>query len=118
MSKNESGGWRYQTVYIEHGTGDGEITREYSLCEVYLDKNGKLDKWTESRSMSPMGESVEELIDDLQFMLNDAAKWKSVEFESMKVGMTFTKNTQFENPLRSGVDGDVPEDDKLKVKDY
>ena len=92
MDKNLSCIWRYQTVYFEHRTCNNGITREYSLCEVYLDKDGKLDKWTESRSMSPMGESVEELLGDLQFMLNDAAKWESVEFESMQVGMTFNKS--------------------------
>jgi len=65
------------------------------LCEVYLDKDGKLDKWTESHSMSPMGESTEELLGDLQFMLNDAAKWEPVKFDAMEVGMTFRKKENY-----------------------
>ncbi|MCL2564409.1 MAG: hypothetical protein FWE24_01185 [Defluviitaleaceae bacterium] len=92
MSKNKSGGWRYQTLYIEHGTGDDEITREYTLCEVYLDKDGKLEDSNENHAMSPMGDSVDELIGTLQIMLEDAAKWEPVEFESMQVGMTFNKS--------------------------
>ncbi|MCL2427382.1 MAG: hypothetical protein FWD05_13735 [Oscillospiraceae bacterium] len=36
------------------------------MCEVMLDKNGNLAHWTECRSMSPMGESVEGLIGDIQ----------------------------------------------------
>ena len=93
MGKNENGGWRYQTVYIEHGTGD-EITREYTLCEVYLDKDGKLESSTVNHAMSPMGDSVDELIGTLQIMLEDAAKWEPVEFESMQVGMIFKRNEQ------------------------
>jgi|GEM_PF-3240462 len=89
MDKDLTCIWRYQTVYFEHRTCNNEITREHSLCEVYLDKDGKLDKWIASRFISPMGESVEELLDDLQFMLNNAIKWEPVEFESMHVGMTF-----------------------------
>jgi len=94
MNKNESSSWRYQTVYIERHNDDEEKSREYSLCEVMLDKNGNLAHWTECRSMSPTGESVGELIDDIRYMLEDAEKWESVEFESMKVGMTFKKTKE------------------------
>jgi len=95
MGKNENCSWRYQTVYIEHGTSDDEITREYTLCEVYLDKDGKLEGSTENHAMSPMGDSVDELIGTLQIMLEDAAKWEPVEFESMQVGMTFRKKENY-----------------------
>jgi len=91
MGKNENGGWRYQVVYIEHDTGDDEITKEYTLCEVYLGKDGKLEGSTENHAMSPMGDSVDELIGTLQIMLEDAAKWEPVEFNSMQVGMTFQR---------------------------
>ena len=46
MSKSKNGGWRYQVVYIEHGNGDNEGIVEFSICEVYLDKDGKLEMWS------------------------------------------------------------------------
>jgi len=81
--------WRYQAVYIEREHKDGKITKEYSMCEIYLDKKGKLEAWTESKSIAPYGESVEELNKDIQFMLNDLSKWTAVAFESLYVGMEF-----------------------------
>lgn len=60
--------WRYQPVWIEH---NGELV--YSLCEVYFDKAGKLEHWTESPAMIPQGDGdVQGLRKDLTHMLCDA----------------------------------------------
>lgn len=70
-------------------------TFECSICEVYLDKNGKLEAWTESKEMSPYGwgysekEAFDEMLSGLQLMLNDVQKWKPVPFESLFIGMEF-----------------------------
>ena len=82
--------WRYQAVYRKIGSGDSERT-EYSICEVYLDESGKLEGSTESPSMTPHGESLSELIGDLEMMLEDISKWKPVDFDKMQVGMTFER---------------------------
>jgi len=80
--------WRYQAVYRK--VGDGESERiEYSICEVYLNDKGKLEASTESPTMTPYGESLSELIDDLKMMLADASKWKAVDFDNMQAGMSF-----------------------------
>ena len=81
--------WRYQAVYVERKHEEGESTKEYSMCEVYLDKNGKLEAWTESKSIAPYGESIDELNNDIQLMLNDLSKWTAVAFDSLYVGMEF-----------------------------
>ena len=88
---NKKSGWRYQAVYIEHDTADKEKTADFSICEVYLDKDGKLEMWTESHKMSPHGETLEELAEDLQFMTDDVRKWKPVPFNSLQVGMNFER---------------------------
>jgi hypothetical protein len=78
-------GWRYQAVYIE----DGNKKHSYSICEVYFDDNGKLETWTASKAIAAFGESVEELTNDLHYMLDDVQSWKPVPFDSLKVGMEF-----------------------------
>ena len=83
--------WRYQAVYVER---DDE-TREYSLCEVYFDEDGKLEGWTEKSSIAPYGTSPDELVGDIKIMLEDAVKWKAVPFDSLCTGMTFTENERF-----------------------
>ncbi|MDR2598860.1 MAG: hypothetical protein LBC73_01125 [Oscillospiraceae bacterium] len=85
--------WRYQAVYIEHISDKNEKTREYSICEVYLNKKEKLYAWTESIAMYPHGESFSELCGDLKFMYDDTKKWKPVAFNSLCVGMKFKKRT-------------------------
>jgi hypothetical protein len=89
MSKDN--GWRYQAVYIERDADENEKILEFSICEVYLDKDGKLKMWTESHRMSPYGETIDELIGDLQFMIDDVRKWQPVPFNSMQVGMDFER---------------------------
>jgi len=83
--------WRYQAVYVEREFGNDDITKEYSICEVYLDKNGKLEAWTENASVAPHGESVNELTKDIHFMLSDLSKWEAVAFNSLYVGMDFNE---------------------------
>ena len=89
MKKIKNDGWRYQAVYNEYDTDETEKSSEYSVCEVYLDKDGKLTAWTEDNQMSPYGETLDELLGDLQYMIDDVRKWKPVPFASLKIGMTF-----------------------------
>lgn len=88
---NKKSCWRYQAVFIERETAENEKALEYSICEVYLDKDEKLEMWTENYQISPHGDTVDELLGDLQYMIDDARKWKPVNFNSLQVGMTFEK---------------------------
>lgn len=81
------GGWRYQPVYTENGEGDCGIT----LCEVYFYEDGTLKAWTEDPAIAPGGETWEELSKDLCRMLADTYKWRTVAFNSLRVGMTFER---------------------------
>ena len=85
MDDFEVSKWHYLPVYIEYDDGH----REYSLCEVALDKDGKLLAWTKNYKMSPYGDDIDDLIGDLQDMYQDARKWKAVKFSSLKEGMVF-----------------------------
>ena len=78
--------WRFQPVYREH---HGE--RFYTLCEVYLETDGALHYWTEQPDISAIGDTIAELIEDLQNMMSDAALWKPVPFDDLHVGMTFER---------------------------
>lgn len=69
--------WHYLPVYGEH-----EGSREYSICEVYLDYDGRVANWTERRAIAPSGDTLEELQGDLQHMLNDVARWEPVELRA------------------------------------
>ena len=85
--------WRYQAVYKEDGDegGDIETSRAYTVCEVYLDEDGKLIGSTENAAIAPYGWDLEELKADIQLMLDDVSKWEPVPFDSMQVGMTFSR---------------------------
>lgn len=74
--------WHYLSVFSEQ---EGE--REYSFCEVYLDDDGLVDTWTESRAIAPSGATPTELRDDLEHMLSDLRRWEPVEFSALKRGM-------------------------------
>lgn len=79
--------WRYQPVWVDDGD-----QRIFSLCEVFLDADGKLRSWSEAQEIAPMGASViEDLIESLKLMLADAGKWEPVEFAELAVGMTFKR---------------------------
>jgi hypothetical protein len=55
--------WNYRVVRIEEEEYD-----RYQLYEVYYDDDGKIEDMTED-SMHPYGESVEELQNDLEYMM-------------------------------------------------
>jgi hypothetical protein len=79
--------WRYQPVtFIENS----EVV--YQLCEVYLDSNGKLEKWTDPPGICPSGETdIDQLTGDLCHMLVDASCWEPVAFQELKSGMRFKR---------------------------
>jgi len=79
--------WRYQPVWVDHGE-----ERVFSLCEVYIDKDGRLEGWTEKPVMEAIGiDDAQDLRDCLAQMLADSYRWKPVAFSSLKVGMTFER---------------------------
>ncbi len=71
--------WRYQPIIYR---------RRYRLCEVYLDKTGKLENWSDPVH-GPEGENIADLIEDIGHMLRDARRWKPVKFKDLKPGMKF-----------------------------
>jgi hypothetical protein len=79
--------WRFQPVY-----SDSFGERTYSLCEVYFDTDDRLMHWTQENTLTPLGDSsISDLLDDLQEMLSDAALWKPVPYDSLRIGMTFER---------------------------
>ncbi len=63
--------WNNRIFRRKYDSGNPSFT----IHEAYYDANGKLDGWTEN-AIEPRGESVEELIEHLQQMLNDAKRSK------------------------------------------
>ena len=55
--------WNYRVVRTEEEQYDS-----YQLYEVYYDDDGKIEGMTEN-AMEPYGESVEELQNDLEYMM-------------------------------------------------
>lgn len=79
--------WRYQPVWKDYPiTG-----RVYSLCEVYFDKDGKLESWTENPAMTPSGNDIADLQGTLERMLSDTRRWEPVDFDSLVPGMAITR---------------------------
>lgn len=79
--------WRFQPVWQRTKAG-----KVYSVCEVYLDKAGRLKNWTETPSVTPSGtDGVEDLRGSLVLMLHDAYRWEPVEFSKLKTGMLFKR---------------------------
>jgi len=87
---SESGSWRYQAVYVEHA-GEKAISKEYSICEVHLDKDDKLRAWTENYHKGAFGDDLDGLIASLQLMMDDIRLWKAVPYNSLKEGMVFER---------------------------
>jgi hypothetical protein len=120
----EKGGWRYQAVYIERDIGEDKKAKEYSICEIYLDKDGKLEMWTENPSIAPYGLSYAELAGGLRLMLEDIAIWEAVAFDSLCAGMTFEKRMGKRKMIRELTEKDFergvrnPHFDKLKESTY
>lgn len=80
--------WRYQPVFVKHKS-TGRIS--YSLCEVYLEKDGKLKSWTADPVIAPHGIDQHDLQGSLALMISDAFKWKAVDHRKLRVGMTFKR---------------------------
>jgi len=80
--------WRYQAVWREEM---GE--RYYSICEVYLDDDGRLECWTQDPAIAPGGEDWEELQRAIGRMHEACSTWEPVAFESLQAGMTFKRRS-------------------------
>jgi hypothetical protein len=79
--------WHYLPVWTRPAQD-----RVLRLIEVYFDDDGCLNSWTDNpidHPQCPQGNSVPDMIGDLANMLRDAARWKPVTVEDLKVGMTF-----------------------------
>jgi len=84
--------WRYQAVWHEHDDGRAdENDRAYSLCEVYLNEDGRLDSWTMNPAIAPGSDTWEELQRDIGRMNEACQNWEPVAFESLRPGMTFKR---------------------------
>ena len=59
--------WNYRVVRTERQTKKEQYDI-YQLYEVYYDDDGKIEGMTEN-AMQPYGESIEELKNDLQWMI-------------------------------------------------
>jgi len=81
-------------VFSEHQNSVGGTYKAYTICEIYLDTNGRLEGWTDCKAMAPNGETIEELTDDLKMMLKDISAWKPVSYDSLTAGMTFEQNAE------------------------
>ena len=82
--------WHYLPVW-EREEGDDSGERFYSICEVYLDENDKLEFWTKGPSIGAGGSSIDDLLGDLELMMRDVKKWKAVGFSALEKGMKFEK---------------------------
>jgi len=94
--------WHYLCVLVEQ---NGE--RDHSFCEVYLDEDGRVDAWTESRAIAPSGSTLAELQSDLEHMLSDLQRWEPGEFATLKRGMKLKAHGtesegMYENPDSGG----------------
>ena len=49
MNKPTDNIWRYQAVHVSEPNKLGGIYRGLKICEVYIDKKGKLRMWTEAK---------------------------------------------------------------------
>lgn len=59
--------WRYKILKIENQHGS-----IYQICESYVGDEGKA--YGHTGPISPMGETPQELIEDLKMMLKDAVR--------------------------------------------
>ena len=78
---------RYQPVWRDDPAGG----RSYSLCEVYLDEQERLDHWTECAAIPAGGVDLDDLTGDLRHMLEDAEEWEPISFASLEAGMQFKR---------------------------
>lgn len=84
--------WRYQPVYVDFP----KTGRHFSLCEVYLAKDGTLESWTAEKAMTPVGiGNMDDLRGTLVRMLAESYRWVPVEFSTLAVGMKFKSVDDF-----------------------
>ena len=84
--------WRYQAVWHEHDDGRAdEKDRAYSLCEVYLNEDGRLDSWTMNPAIAPGSDTWEGLQRDIGRMYEDCWNWEPVAVADLHAGMTFKR---------------------------
>ncbi|MBI1650124.1 hypothetical protein [Hyphomicrobium sulfonivorans] len=83
--------WHYLPVWVDH-----EHCVEFTLCEVYLDSEGRLKSWTEKPAMTPQGDDLDDLRAMLEQMLQDANRWEPVRHADLKVGMVLKKRSRGE----------------------
>jgi hypothetical protein len=93
--------WRYQAVRVRYREYPDDP--ELIIIEVYLDRaDDSLCAWSaEPVGKRPNGEIIEELLEDLTRMLQDAREWKPVDFDDLRVGMRFER-AEIEDPARRG----------------
>ena len=93
--------WRYQTVRVNYREYPDDP--ELVVIEVYLNHtDDTLCAWSaEAVGKRPSGETIEELIEDLTRMLQDARAWRPVDFDDLRVGMRF-EQAEIEDPARRG----------------
>jgi hypothetical protein len=60
--------WNHRVIKKTYKQGE-ETTHGYEIHEVYYDKDGRIDGWTE-QPVNPYGDTVEELHADLAYFLN------------------------------------------------
>jgi len=78
--------WRYQPVFTEH---DGQPF--FSVCELYFDDAGRLERWTHCPAVTPNGNSIEELTAKVIRMMTDVLAWKPVRFSDLRPGMALER---------------------------
>lgn len=66
--------WNYRVMKRKNESGE----YEFGIYEVYYDKNGNIESWTEN-SLTPVCTSEEGLLDELNLML-DAFKKETLPF--------------------------------------
>jgi hypothetical protein len=61
--------WNHRVIKKTYKYDGEEASYGYEIHEVYYDKDGRIDGWTE-QPVNPYGETVEELHTDLAYFLN------------------------------------------------
>ena len=72
--------WNYRAIRKSHEESD---TDTYQIHEVYYDKDGNIEGWTES-PVKPLGETPDELREDIRFFIK--AFQKPILEEQIKDG--------------------------------
>lgn len=82
--------WRYQPVVLPKKNKDHDDV--FCIIEIAVDEQGCLYSWATEPSWSG-GETVKELKSDLGLMARALLLWKPVNFDRLKVGMTFERTS-------------------------